>query len=899
MSNTIAIIIRLLGDPEQGLSSYVDVSLIDEAGSGKQLLGIPLKSPPIVSVLESQELYQTLHQDWGKYSQWGDYPRGMTIPPDQIHHYSGGEEQKKRNLCHEANIDRIRQLDLWLNECLQPILGDILAKVFAQSQDTPIRLVIETSNTKLQNLPWEKCAKLIRNLKKGDHHVSTMISRETIAHNYDWHDPLNVLVILGRDDNINTSKDLLKVQHHLPSNSSLRILDKPKLSELIEDLYDRPQDIIIFAGHSMTNPDDRDGKIFINDTESLSINDIGNAFTTAIKQGGLKLLLLNSCEGMGLARRLTKSPELKGKSLPHIIVMRQRVSDTIAHEFLEHFLQFFFVQKHSLERSVTEARQRIEHHEKSSPGASSLPVLWGGTKVCPLKLVSPPVVSSQPSLVKRLMIALDRPVFARKLISTITLGSGLLVAALTWQLQQHSQPKYTPCDPAQQQLVYLSCGEKSVLKDLHLDVKAKQGMQAFRAGNYQQAVQYLNESWKIQQRNPENNPEVLIALENAQIKLRQKRAADRREPMPIVKTIAVVIPATLEGYLPIGLLAAVAQAQSRWNGDRHHEWLLQVVIGNDYNDPDLAKSGVVREILQRPNILGVVGHYSSSITKEVLANYHSAETVLISGTSTSTDLNSMSPFFFRTVNANNVQVSNIVQYLERKKIKRLYLLHGMKTFALTFKNELVRQCKDRQIVVHSDGLSDSDLNPKSVLKKIKSHDSQLLILSPDGFVNKKDSENVHQIIINNAGVVPIIGNEVVNEPWLIDQVRQQPELGRNLTISLAWHKATDVNNLAPQSLNFIPDWWQDKNGQISTRTVLTYDATNVLIEAINMAVERQLLDDDLKIRKEIVKIIPTREFAGITGKITFNNSERQEQMQGLVHPRFDDRGKFQGFEKPE
>jgi ABC-type branched-subunit amino acid transport system substrate-binding protein len=259
----------------------------------------------------------------------------------------------------------------------------------------------------------------------------------------------------------------------------------------------------------------------------------------------------------------------------------------------------------------------------------------------------------------------------------------------------------------------------------------------------------------------------------------------------------------------------------------------------------------------------------------------------------------MSPFFFRTVNTNKVQASNIVKYLERKGIKRVYLLHGMKTFALTFKDELIKQCKDRQITVHSDGLSNSDLNPKSVLKKIKSYDSQLLILSPDGFVNKKDPENVHQIITNNAGAIPIIGNEVVNEPWLIEQVRQQPELGKNLTISLPWHKITDPNNPSSQSLNYSPDWWQDKNGEVSTRTVLTYDATNVLVEAIDMAVERQLLDDDLKIRKEISKIIPTREFAGITGKITFANSERQEEMQGLVQAKFDDRGKFQGFEKPE
>ena len=190
------------------------------------------------------------------------------------------------------------------------------------------------------------------------------------------------------------------------------------------------------------------------------------------------------------------------------------------------------------------------------------------------------------------------------------------------------------------------------------------------------------------------------------------------------------------------------------------------------------------------------------------------------------------------------------------------------------------------------------MSPSNVIRNFKLHQSQILILCPDALIDPEDRENMKQIISINAGRIPIIGNEVVNEPWLFDQIEQEPDLGKNLILSLTWNENIDRVNLSPSAYHQIPKWWRDKNKLIPHRTVLTFDATNVLIKAIDLAIKSKITKDEYikKNLPEMIRQVTSNGMEGITGKITFKGSDRVENLRGFSKPKFDRNGKLTGYE---
>ena len=151
------------------------------------------------------------------------------------------------------------------------------------------------------------------------------------------------LFAVAASDGINTASDLKVVQEILGKQVEVDYLVQPNLKDFATALWcDRGYHIFIFTGHSSSNQDGTIGWIKINQSESLTIEEFKNAFGQAINNG-LQLAIFNSCDGLGLADRLS---ELK---LAQIIVMSEPVPDEVAIEFLEYFLEH--------------QRQEAQHHK--------------------------------------------------------------------------------------------------------------------------------------------------------------------------------------------------------------------------------------------------------------------------------------------------------------------------------------------------------------------------------------------------------------------------------------------------------------------------------------------------------------------------------------------------------
>ena len=173
------------------------------------------------------------------------------------------------------------------------------------------------------------------------------------------------MAILGHSEGIDIEADR-QLLENLP-NAETVFLVEPQHQQINDQLWEQPWDIIFFAGHSETQGET--GRIYLNKTDSLTIDELWFALRKAVDRG-LKLAIFNSCDGLGLAR------QLDDLQIPQIMVMREVVPDQVAQEFLKYFLTAYASGKKPLYLAAREARERLQGLESNFPCATWLPVIW-------------------------------------------------------------------------------------------------------------------------------------------------------------------------------------------------------------------------------------------------------------------------------------------------------------------------------------------------------------------------------------------------------------------------------------------------------------------------------------------------------------------------------------------
>ncbi|HEY9600685.1 MAG TPA: CHASE2 domain-containing protein, partial [Allocoleopsis sp.] len=187
------------------------------------------------------------------------------------------------------------------------------------------------------------------------------------------HTQVRILAILGNSTGINTQADRLLLEQ-LP-DAQVSFLVEPERQQLTEELWQQEWDILFFAGHSSSQSDGETGRIYINQTDSLTIEQLKYALRKAVKRG-LKIAIFNSCDGLGLARNLADL------QIPQVVVMREPVPDRVSQEFLKYFLQTFSCGE-PFYLAIREARERLQGLEDRFPCATWLPVIFQNPAVVP------------------------------------------------------------------------------------------------------------------------------------------------------------------------------------------------------------------------------------------------------------------------------------------------------------------------------------------------------------------------------------------------------------------------------------------------------------------------------------------------------------------------------------
>jgi hypothetical protein len=267
------------------------------------------------------------------------------------------------------------KINRWLNsEGLQRV-REKLIDFLAASQNYPNRIVIKTDDDFLQRIPWY-CWKALDNYSNTE----ITISFKTGKTKPDGFIPpqrsqLRLLAILGDSENISLERDIdilknlsrithIKIDSFHPSN-----LAADKLARYLwKSLCDRDYDILFFAGHGVGKSDEQTDIIRLNSTPYLdiSLSYLELALENAVKKG-LRLAIFNSCFGMKLGQTLAKKYGLT------TIVMREKIRDDVAVEFLDNFFKAFYFGK-PLYLAVKEARKKLQSTHDISQ--SWLPVIF-------------------------------------------------------------------------------------------------------------------------------------------------------------------------------------------------------------------------------------------------------------------------------------------------------------------------------------------------------------------------------------------------------------------------------------------------------------------------------------------------------------------------------------------
>jgi CHASE2 domain-containing sensor protein len=322
---------------------------------GVQLQQLVGSLPAAVEIITCYREWKHLYTALGKRL---TRSRGIEIEPASLTNVSQDDLYSLSRRLHAEinywlNADSFRKIDQKLRTWL--------------SHTEEVRIVIETSDDLLWRLPWHLW-EFIEDYPQSEVVLSLLESKRVATKAPISTNQVRVLAILGdsRGININTDKNLLQ---QLPGIAPTFLLE-PDRKTINDALWQQNWDILFFAGHSSSQAEDSQAKIYINqetENNSLNIAQLEYALSKAIKQG-LQLAIFNSCDGLGLARQLAKL------HIPEIIVMREDVPNLVAQEFLKYFLDEL-TQCDSLALAVRRARERLQGLENEYPCASWLPVI--------------------------------------------------------------------------------------------------------------------------------------------------------------------------------------------------------------------------------------------------------------------------------------------------------------------------------------------------------------------------------------------------------------------------------------------------------------------------------------------------------------------------------------------
>lgn len=359
----------------------------------------------------------------------------------------------------------------------------------------------------------------------------------------------------------------------------------------------------------------------------------------------------------------------------------------------------------------------------------------------------------------------------------------------------------TPKQPVEN---LLSAGEKLLNSETNPQKKA--AATAIANKNYTEAVKLLDQ---LRQTN-RNEPETFIYLNNARIGNQKSY------------TIAVAVPLGSDLNSAQEILRGVAQGQTEINQKGGIKGVpLKVLIANDENQAATAQR-VAEALVKNPDVLGIVGHFSSDVTLAAGKVYQSGQLVAISPVSTSVQLSGFGNYIFRTVPSDRFAGNALARYQlnQLKKKKAAIFFNSASNYSKSLKGEFTTALfGDGGQVVGEYDLSSSTFNAGNSVEQAIKQGSEVLMLAP----NSSTFDKALQVVAVNRNRLQLLAGDDAYTPQTL-QIGGPSAVG--MVLAVPWHILGDPQSLFPKTSKQL---W---GGDVNWRTAMAYDATIALIAAI-------------------------------------------------------------------
>ena len=422
---------------------------------------------------------------------------------------------------------------------------------------------------------------------------------------------------------------------------------------------------------------------------------------------------------------------------------------------------------------------------------------------------------------------------SQKTFPVVTLSNRKLIilvaiATLSLIISSIGLVRYTqPCPVGEKKELGISCvvdnsrisrGDRTLFPSIN-NIPRDKGIQSFKKADYQQAAELFK---KAVEANP-NDPEVRIYYNNA---------LTRQQGSPF--TLAVVVPVGTNISDAQEILQGVAQAQDQFNQNKGlNGRLLEIVIGNDSNNSEEAKS-VVQALIKDSSILGVIGHNSSEVTKNVLKSYETANLAIVSPTATSTEL--VNHVFFRVVDSDKISGQKLAQYAYNNlKFKKVVIFANSqssysKSISETFTQELTKL--GGQVFPHSHSPFDFNKPYDKIEDSKNKYQAEAAMLFPDT-EHTSDAIEIAKANLEfnktnkNTPDKPILSLLGGHTLYSNDTLSNGGKAVEGMILSVPWFRDT------PQTKPFAQKSDKIWGGGISWRTATSFDATQAFIKALS------------------------------------------------------------------
>ncbi|MDJ0844574.1 ABC transporter substrate-binding protein [Crocosphaera sp.] len=414
-------------------------------------------------------------------------------------------------------------------------------------------------------------------------------------------------------------------------------------------------------------------------------------------------------------------------------------------------------------------------------------------------------------------------------IIVLILGGGVAVFLLLKPQDQaiEPSPSLSPSEPASTSITpsqgqSVSRGEKLLLSSTP-DKQA--GADAFAQENWPGAIAAYQKAVNPSQ----PDPEASIYLHNAQA----KQAGN-----PI--TVAVAVPVTSSPDSAAEILRGVAQYQTEYNQSATSGRPLEVAI-IDNSDPTMAPN-VAQEIIDSPDILGIVGYGIDPGSQAALQQYENAGVAVLSPLTSSFQGSTL-----KTIPIDKKEDELLRNYLQavgktlseyaaqQKPSPNIAIFYNSDSgYSQQLQQEIINSLPEVQgNLIQQIDITSPNFDANTVVSNLQNSGANVGILA---LSKNKVSQGVDIAKANENSGFPLLlmgGDELYNADILV----QGGDAIAGIILAVPW-------SFSPTD-DFAKDALQSWKGRVSWRTATAYDATKALVETVSQNPDRALVFQQL------------------------------------------------------